>query len=138
MRALSIRQPWAWCILNAGKDIENRQWTTLPEYRGPLLIHASNTMTRIEYEDARAWIRDQIGISVPPREQLARGGIVGVVNFVEVIDARMRIPARSLSRWFVGPVGLVLAQPKLCEFIPLKGQLGIFETGIKYEDLRLL
>lgn len=24
--ALSIRQPWAWAILCAGKDIENRSW----------------------------------------------------------------------------------------------------------------
>ena len=26
MKALSIRQPWAWLILHAGKDIENRDW----------------------------------------------------------------------------------------------------------------
>lgn len=26
--ALSIRQPWAWAILHAGKDIENRDWHT--------------------------------------------------------------------------------------------------------------
>ena len=28
MKALSIRQPWAWAILHAGKDIENRDWRT--------------------------------------------------------------------------------------------------------------
>lgn len=26
--ALSIRQPWAWAIVYAGKDIENRTWPT--------------------------------------------------------------------------------------------------------------
>lgn len=31
--AISIRQPWAWLILNAGKDIENRDWPT--NFRGP-------------------------------------------------------------------------------------------------------
>jgi hypothetical protein len=46
--ALSIRQPWAWLILHAGKDIENRDWPT--KYRGPFLIHASKGMTRDEYE----------------------------------------------------------------------------------------
>jgi hypothetical protein len=46
MKALSIRQPWAWLILNAGKDIENRDWLT--RFRGPFLIHASKGMTRAE------------------------------------------------------------------------------------------
>lgn len=34
MKALSIRQPWAWLILHAGKDIENRVWQT--RFRGEL------------------------------------------------------------------------------------------------------
>ena len=46
--ALSIRQPWAWMILNAGKDIENRSWQT--DYRGRFLIHAAKGMTQDEYE----------------------------------------------------------------------------------------
>lgn len=38
MKALSVKQPWAWAIIHAGKDIEKRTWRT--DYRGPLLIHA--------------------------------------------------------------------------------------------------
>jgi hypothetical protein len=45
---LSVRQPWAWAILN-GKDIENRDWSTTR--RGRFLLHASKTCTRDEYED---------------------------------------------------------------------------------------
>jgi hypothetical protein len=30
--ALSVRQPWAWLIVNGYKDVENRSWTT--HYRG--------------------------------------------------------------------------------------------------------
>ena len=30
--ALTIRQPWAWAILHASKDIENRGWST--NFRG--------------------------------------------------------------------------------------------------------
>lgn len=51
MIALSIRQPWAWHILNSGKDIENRDWPT--RFRGRVLIHASKGMTRAEYEDGQ-------------------------------------------------------------------------------------
>jgi hypothetical protein len=42
MRALTIRQPWAWLIVHGHKDLENRTWCT--SYRGPLLIHAAGTM----------------------------------------------------------------------------------------------
>src|SRR5437016_10859136 len=38
MKALSVRQPWAWLIVNGHKDIENRSWQT--KFRGKLLIHA--------------------------------------------------------------------------------------------------
>lgn len=37
MKALTVKQPWAWAIFN-GKDVENR--TTMWKYRGPLAIHA--------------------------------------------------------------------------------------------------
>jgi hypothetical protein len=38
VKALTVRQPWAWATIYAGKDVENRRWRTT--YRGPLLIHA--------------------------------------------------------------------------------------------------
>src|SRR5438045_8559495 len=38
MKALSIRQPWAWLIVNGHKPVENRSWST--KYTGKLLIHA--------------------------------------------------------------------------------------------------
>ncbi|MEV0994617.1 ASCH domain-containing protein [Nonomuraea sp. NPDC050202] len=38
MKALSVRQPYAWAIAHGGKDIENRSWGA--GYRGPLAIHA--------------------------------------------------------------------------------------------------
>lgn len=47
IKALSIRQPWAWLILWAGKDIENRSRRF--HFRGRFLIHASAGMTRNEY-----------------------------------------------------------------------------------------
>ena len=50
MKALSIRQPWAWLILHGGKDIENRDWAT--RFRGRVLIHASKGVTQDEWSDA--------------------------------------------------------------------------------------
>lgn len=47
MKVLSIRQPWAWLIVNGHKDVENRTWDSY--YRGPLLIHASSAKNGDEY-----------------------------------------------------------------------------------------
>jgi len=44
IKALTIRQPWAFAILNLGKDVENRSWRT--RHRGPLLIHAAARSAR--------------------------------------------------------------------------------------------
>ena len=46
MKALSVRQPWAYAIIYALKDIENRGWPI--NYRGDILIHAAKTCTKKE------------------------------------------------------------------------------------------
>lgn len=122
MIALSIRQPWAWHILNSGKDIENRDWAT--RFRGRVLIHASKGMTRAEYEDGRdpLWSSGGPTIELPPFGQLDRGGFVGSVEIVDCVAA-------SDSPWFFGRFGFVLRNPKpLPFFVPWKGRLGFFDV----------
>ena len=70
MAALSIRQPWAWLVVNGYRDIENRDWPT--NFRGPLLVHAGLTMTRSDYEQA-AQLLDEAGL-LPP------GGLPGAAS----------------------------------------------------------
>jgi hypothetical protein len=120
MRTLSIRQPWAWLILNAGKDVENRDWATA--YRGPILIHAGKGMTRDEYEsgaDTLAVIRPDI--ELPPLKDLERGGIVGMAEIGRCVT-------HSDSPWFFGPHGFVLLNARPLPFIPWRGQLGFFDV----------
>jgi hypothetical protein len=47
-KAISIRQPWAWLIVNGFKDVENRSWKT--KYRGPVLVHAGRKIEKYAYE----------------------------------------------------------------------------------------
>lgn len=121
MKALSIRQPWAWHILHSGKDIENRDWTTTT--RGRVLIHASKGCTRDEYEDGQdpIWHSGGPTIELPPLADLPRGGIVGSVEIVDCV-------AVSSSPWFAGRFGFVLRDPKSLPFLPWKGQLGFFDV----------
>lgn len=124
MKAISIRQPWAWLIVNGYKDIENRTWDT--KYRGMVLIHASKGMTRKEYNLAVSYaaeINRAIPYLIPSFEKIERGGIVGHAY----IDSTTR---ESSSPWFFGPVGFQIAFAKPLPFVPLKGRLSFFETGM--------
>ena len=120
--ALSVRQPWAWAIIHAGKDIENRTWQAVNHgltQRGRVAVHASKGLTREEYEAGHDFI-ESLGITCPPPADLLRGGIIGSVDVVDVVT-------KSDSRWFFGPRGLVLRNPEVSTFIPAIGALGYFE-----------
>jgi len=120
MKALSIRQPWAWLILHGGKDIENRDWAT--RFRGRVLIHASKGMTKGEHEDAYdTAMAANPAILFPTFEALQRGGIIGSVEIIDCI-------AESESPWFFGKHGFVLRDPQPLPFTPWKGQLGFFDV----------
>lgn len=128
MKAITIRQPWAWAILNAGKDIENRDWST--RIRGPVAIHAAKGMTRYEYEDGCEFIKSiKRRIKIPMYEELERGAIVGIA---EIIDCVPDYP----SPWFFGEYGFVLSHPKkLLKPIPCKGALSFWDVPDNIEQL---
>ncbi len=123
MKALSIRQPWAWLIIHGGKDIENRTWST--NYRGRFLVHAAKGMTRKEYDAAFAYavaIDARFYRDMPAFEDLERGGIIGSVELIAVTPKSI-----EQSSWhMVECIGFKLSNPKEIPFQPLKGRLGFF------------
>lgn len=124
MKALSIRQPWAWLIVNGYKDIENRSWKWMPRFTGELYIHASLGCSREEYREAVEFAHSiDPSILIPPLNELERGGLVGKVVMERAVE-------QSRSPWFVGQIGLVLSKSETIEFIPCKGMLGFFEPKI--------
>lgn len=122
VKAITIKQPWAWLIINAGKDIENRTWNT--NYRGRILIHASMRLKRIEYEQCVLWVQKRFpSITIPRLEALQKGGIVGEAVMTGCVPA-------SDSPWFTGPYGFVLTDPKPLRFQRCQGSLMIWEFGL--------
>lgn len=117
MKVISIRQPWAWLILHAGKDIENRDWPT--RYRGGIYIHASKY---VPYETECREIELNFNVKLPPDFEV--GGIVGSARIVDCVS-------KHESRWFFGSFGFVLADARACEFFPCRGRLGLCDaTGL--------
>lgn len=122
--ALSVRQPWAWCIIHGGKHLENRTQGTLNHMSRSvthIAIHASTGMTREEYEDVvdHPGLRER-GLTLPRPDELIRGAIIGHVRIVDRIS-------HSHSHWWCGPRALVLADPVAVEPIPVIGELGFFD-----------
>lgn len=119
--ALSIRQPWAWAIIHAGKDIENRSTAALRHGMEPrrIAIHAAKGMTRAEYASADEFMAS-IDVSCPKPDVLIRGAIIGAVTVTDVVAAHP-------SPWFFGPRGLVLTDAIAVDPIPASGALGYFK-----------
>lgn len=138
MKALSIRQPWAWLILH-GKDIENRDWNdrypgmadarALVASGDRFLIHAGKGMTKDEYEDALDTAHHisrghpfPATLMMPAFADLPRGGIVGQARLSAIVT-------EHTSPWFFGRIGLVLKDVEPLPFRPMNGQLGFFDVA---------
>ena len=117
VRCLSVQQPFAWALLHAGKDIENRSWRT--NYRGPVLIHTGKTWypgwKPADLQDTC----DAIGCGVTVPQFMPRGGIVGVLEIIGCVREHD-------SPWFWGPFGFVVGNARALPFWPCNGKRGFF------------
>jgi hypothetical protein len=129
MKAISVRAPWWWAILHAGKDIENRDWHT--NFRGRVLIHASKWWNWEEVrEDLESIQLIRKTAALPEIDKVVTGRMLKdaggcVVGSVEIVD----YVSHSTSPWFFGKYGFVLRDPRLFD-VPwaVKGALGFFEV----------
>lgn len=134
MRALSIRQPWAWLICTGLKDVENRSWRTL--VRGRIYVHAPLSMASMDKFTLAALLRVASAKELAPLfakyEKLPFGAIIGEVD---IIACRRRVGILgdgNVSRWHeLGQYGFYMENAALYDDpIPCKGRQGFF-----YPDL---
>jgi hypothetical protein len=116
MKALSIRQPWAWLIVQGIKDIENRTWPT--EFRGRFLVHASRRVDVASMDLVREACLAE-GIELPA--ELLTGGVVGEAVILDCVTS-------SESEWFEGPYGFVIGRARELPFRACSGRLKFFNV----------
>ena len=127
VKAISIRQPWAWLIVHGYKDVENRSWFT--RHVGTLYIHAAKGMTLEEYIDCIAFactIHPSLLGMIPGPSSLPRGGLVGCVEQAGCV-------IECDSPW--GGAGQYKHVYDYCAplpFYPVRGALGIFDLDLPY------
>lgn len=84
MRAITVKQPWAYSIFRGGKDVENRTQNLVASLPIELAIHVSRSPDL----DARfprgcAHLRD-----LPEaNDEGVRGKIIGVVSLVAIVES---------------------------------------------------
>ena len=122
MKAISVRQPWADLILKGKKTIDLR--TNKVQYRGPLVIHASQI---IEKEACERFDIDS--------DKLTTGAVIGVVELVDVMEMgeegyqQMREGHLNHRKYKEGLFGWRFANPKILP-VPFsyKGKHGLFNV----------
>lgn len=120
MKAISIQSPWAWAIMNAGKDYENRTWPT--NYRGTVAVHVGK---KVDWDGVQ-FLKD-MGLQLPA--VIHTGCIIGEVDIVDCINVEES--GKPGSEWAFGPFCWKLANPRLYEKpIYCKGALGLFHVNI--------
>lgn len=130
MRALTIRQPWAWLIVQGYKTVENRTWATA--HRGPLAIHAAQ---RVDETAIRVLARQYAEVGEPlSAEELAdlhtTGAILGVVDLV---DCTRNPQGADRQWWQPGCWAWVLRNPVEVEPLACTGRLGLWTVDLEIE-----
>ncbi|WP_372393745.1 hypothetical protein ABMY26_00490 (plasmid) [Azospirillum sp. HJ39] len=128
-RALSVRAPWDFAILEMGKPVENRKRSH--RFRGLVFIHTSSWWKESEVAEDRDFAEEVARRTLPDRWPADRhlplsdltprlGRITGMVEVADCV-------AVSDSPWFFGPVGFTLRNPVIFKNpVQCKGALGFF------------
>lgn len=77
LRAITVKQPWAWAIAHGGKTVENRSKVT--SYRGLLLIHAGKAWSGRGAVDERVRLAWRQKYRNPTNQHLLPVGMVVAV-----------------------------------------------------------
>jgi len=112
MRILTVRQPYASCIIHRCKAVENRSRST--PYRGIVLILSSTKLFTDERAQEAAHRCFGNADYIDDREHYPRGGIIGVAELHDVVT-------EDPSWWFTGPFGYLLRKAKSIPFIRCDG-----------------
>ncbi len=144
MKALSLKQPWAWLVCAGYKRIEFRWWSSA--LRGEIYIHASKTFDDYGYQ----WLTEHpelpgvaevMKMAWTPKIDKDFGAIIGrteIIDCMPVEQAMLFYPDDlwlTVAKRSLGSKAFILAHsgflPEDVEPIPCKGKLGFFVPDIE-------
>ena len=158
MKAISIKQPWAYLIAAGIKDIENRTWKCPQKYIGQrILIHASSKQCEpkgLLTVPQQEYLIIKIPNKMPLQNNIVNGAIIGSVEIVDCVVNHTSIWAEKTKLPTIGDVledihflgkvqkpnpiiyNWVLANPILFDepITNVKGKLGFWDYEFSEDD----
>lgn len=144
MKALTLHQPWATCIAQHGKRVENRTWAPHAIIGQRIAIHAGKKFDPV----AHTMLVHFHGVPLAEREDLPFGAVVatarvaGWVRFVRRgdilyndfcgITSKQACDARR-STWWAGPIGWILEDVVEIKPVACKGAQGLWRLPADVE-----
>ena len=116
MKALSIRQPWAWLIVR-------------PDLTDPAERAAAFAAGEIKDVESRF-----PKIPLPRPGQYDLGGTIGQAELTDSIPPEKARSGQLKSRWYMGEHAFMVGNSTPLPFRKVKGKLNFFE--VKPEDIR--
>lgn len=93
MKAITIKNPWAYLIVRGIKDIENRSWKT--NYRGKVLIHVSKSCDKRFFDktndESYKIICDTVLNSLSKEQYYSQNSCI--IGEVEIVDCVINHPS---------------------------------------------
>lgn len=125
MKALTVRNPWAECIAQGVKLVENRTRPT--KHRGPLAIHAGAAWASLGGIDPR------VEAALAGRGRFIYGAVIATVNVVDCHPAADgccnpwgdHVSDAQVFHWVLDDVH------RLGNPVPAKGRLGLWDVDLK-------
>ena len=124
MKALSVKQPWAWLIASGRKSIETRLWNT--HYRGDLLIVSSK---KLDTDNVMENFYEKYGILVTMNLQL--GKALCIANLVDCRQMTKEDEEVACCELYDGTWGWVFENVRRIKPFPVKGSLGLYNVQIE-------
>jgi len=133
VRALSVRQPWAWAIARGHKPVLNRSCDT--GYRGPVAIYAS---LRVDLGSVESHVVREAATATwyAADPVTAIGGIIAVVSLADVCAAAASGGRCACGEWAAaGAYHWQFADPRPLRWPVLAlGQPGLWELAPEVAD----
>lgn len=115
MKALSIKDPWAYLIAIGEKDVENRTWRT--NFRGRIYIHVSAKPAKVFLS-----LFSQLNIlSLPGNRSLS--AIIGEVTIIDCIRNSLSLWAEDGCYHWILKDAILYDTP----ILNIKGKLGLWD-----------
>ncbi len=129
MKALSIKQPWAWAIAERHKTIETRTWAC--RHRGELLICASLKPDKV--------MLDKMGMVFVGGKfqmissQMEYGKAIAIAKLVDCRPMKFGDEELAMCSTYPGAIAWILEDIRKIDPFPVRGQLRLYD--VEYTDI---